>query len=96
MGGSEARPHDYAISVDGQAVQVVPGLLSIRTLVMMNMMPMGSVSAGHAIIRGSSVSVSALVLHSASGVSSSHRSDNKSTMSSVSASEDIDIDITSG
>ena len=93
---SRPRMHDYAIRAGGvgpQAVQVAPGLLSVRTPVM---------APSHAVIGGSSVAASASasmplsVSHSVSGVSSSRRSDSKSTTSttsSASASEDIDIDI---
>ena len=73
-----------------QAVQVAPGLLGVRTPVMV---------ANHAVIGGSSIATSASasvllsVSRSVSGASSSRRSDSKSVTSTTSSSEDVDIDI---
>jgi hypothetical protein len=90
---SGPRMHDYAIRAGGACaavVQAVPGLLTVRTLVM----------ATHAVIGRSSVaastSTSALVplpmSRSVSEASSCRRLDSKSTTSttsSASASEDV-------
>jgi hypothetical protein len=95
---SRPRMHDYAIRAGGsggQAVQVAPGLLDMKTPVM---------ATSHAVIGGSSMgastsassSVPLSVSRSVSGASSSRRSDSKSTTSttgSTGASEDADIDI---
>ena len=91
---SGPRMHDYAIRQGGpgaQAVQVPPGLLSVRTPMM---------ATSHAVIGGSSVAASASapasvplsVSRSVSGALSSRRSDGKSATSTTSSSEDVDID----
>jgi len=96
---SGPRMRDYAIRAGGAgaaAVQVVPGLLTVRTPVM---------ATSHAIIGGPSVAVSAWaaasafvplsVSRSVAVASSSRRSDSKSTTSTTSsgnASGDVDGD----
>lgn len=99
-GGAGPRMDNYAIHASGtggQAVQVAPRLLGIKTSVMANTTTGGIGGARCAIIGGSaasaSVSVPLSVLCSVSGTSSSRRSDSKSTTSSGSANEGIDIDI---
>ena len=98
LSASGPRMHDYAILAGGSgaaAVQVAPGLLGVRTLVMTTAMSGGA--AGHATTGGpASASVPFSVSRSVSGAPSSRRSDSKSTTSTTSsnsASEDADIDI---
>jgi hypothetical protein len=77
--------HDYAIRASGagaQAVQVAPGLLGVRTLVMATSL---TVIGRSSVAASASASVPLSVSRSVAGTSSSRRSDSKSTTSTTSS-----------